>query len=97
MKCHTLLNLPFCRTIEEKTGPDPNQPEPIKPVGNVSGETFWKYAGEEQIIDARDLRDLLNELARGEFGETLAFGIEGCRALISMMDVSCHVYTCKLS
>ena len=86
------LDFPFFRTIEEKTGPDPTKGDHLKPVGNVSGETFWKYAGEDQVIDARDLRDLLNELALAEFGETMAFGIEGCRRLSpcsKWADLSC--------
>lgn len=40
-----------------------------RPVGTVSSETFWSYAGEDQVIDARDLRDMINELAKnGECG-----------------------------
>ena len=62
--------------------------EPIKPVGNLSADTFHNYAGEDNEIDARDLRDLLSELSRKEFSETMSVGIEGCRALISMIDVS---------
>ena len=62
--------------------------EPIKPVGHLSADTFHNYAGEDNEIDARDLRDLFSELSRKEFSETMSVGIEGRRALISMIDVS---------
>ncbi len=62
--------------------------EPVRPVGQLSAETFHDYAGEDHVVDARDLRDLLAELSRTEFSEPMSFGNEGCRALISMIDVS---------
>ena len=44
-----------------------------RPVGSVPGELFWKYAGEDHVIDARDLRDLLKEIAKQ--GKNYVLGI----------------------
>ena len=41
----------------------PFQPE-VKPIAPFPFDTFFTFAGDDFLIDARDLRDLLSELAR---------------------------------
>ncbi|KAI0232318.1 Calpain-1 catalytic subunit [Lamellibrachia satsuma] len=73
--------------LEEKTNtPGATEDNPAKPVGSVPSELFWVYAGDDHGIDARDLRDILNELSRKEFGRTSAFGLEACRSFLAMID-----------
>ena len=39
-----------------------------KPIGQVSHEVFRNWAGSDGVIDARDLRDVLAQLAKtGQF------------------------------
>ena len=33
-------------------------------LGRIPRELFWKYAGESHVIDARDLRNLISDLAQ---------------------------------
>ena len=40
------------------------KPPPVKPIGNLSADFFFHYAADDYVVDARELRDLLNELAR---------------------------------
>lgn len=45
----------------QKTSP---QLQEERPIGSVSSELFFSYAGEDHVIDARDLRDMLSDLFR---------------------------------
>ena len=36
---------------------------PTKPAGNILIELFWKYAGDDRVVDAIDVRNLINILS----------------------------------
>ncbi|ELU17011.1 hypothetical protein CAPTEDRAFT_224123 [Capitella teleta] len=55
-----------------------------RPIGSLPHDLFISYAGEDHVIDARDMRDLLSDLFRREFCETKSFGVECCRSLITL-------------
>ena len=61
-------------------------------TGDYLKELFSKYAGSDGVVDARELRDILNEAFRRELKETNAFEQEACRSLLAMMDVSFLFY-----
>jgi hypothetical protein len=35
-----------------------------KPIGRVPSDVFAQYAGEDHVVDARDLRDLISALSK---------------------------------
>lgn len=73
--------------IQEETGPikpEIEEKAEVKPIGTISSDLYSEFAGEDNVIDARDLRDLLNILCKKEFGETLSFSVEACRSLIAI-------------
>jgi len=77
------------QVIEERTGLLPlslEYPVPVKPVGILSSDLFWRYAEDDLVVDARELRDLLNELGRKELGGSTTFCVEACRSLTAMFD-----------
>ena len=59
-----ILFRPLDQTTSELPEKDGIQPPGARPVGTVPSELFWKYAGDDHVVDARDLRDLINLVSK---------------------------------
>ncbi|XP_074654273.1 calpain-B-like isoform X2 [Tubulanus polymorphus] len=82
LRIFTEKETPKTNEIDEETGPtDPRE----KDESNLT-ELFQKYAGGDHLIDARELKQVLNDLYATGGDEERQFGVEASRSMLAMMD-----------
>ncbi|CAG5121085.1 unnamed protein product, partial [Candidula unifasciata] len=62
----------------------PHQPplQPVPPQNDLVSRTFVRHAGPDQNLDAHELSTFLEDIATGEFRDSLKLPVESCRSLI---------------
>ncbi|XP_041372458.1 calpain-1 catalytic subunit-like isoform X3 [Gigantopelta aegis] len=59
---------------------------PTRPGENTFTDAFFKHAGKDRKLDARELKAFLLDMSMIEFKEKTHFNTESCRSLLTMID-----------